>query len=271
MEKVSVLMSVYRNEKASYLYKAIQSMLTQTVMPAEIVIVADGPLIPSLKKVLHDYQCKYPDIFSIYYLAQNHGLAYALAYGLQRCKYNLVARMDTDDIAVPQRLAWSLKAMAAHHYDIYGGQIAEFDGDENNIIAHRKVPFKQADIVRFAHRRNPMNHMSVMYRRDKILKIGNYHSLNGFEDYDLWVRALRAGYQLGNDERVFVYVRAGKEMMARRGGFDYLKRNIKMRFLFYKEHFYSWQDLFITTLGISVTNLMPEKLRYLIYYKLLRK
>ena len=270
-DKVSVLMSVYHNEVPDYFRKAIQSMLDQTVVPQEFVIVADGPLTPDLEAVLTDYQQQYPTIFSIYHLKHNHGLAYALAYGLQRCRNNLVARMDADDIAAPQRLAWSLQAMQRGHYDVYGGQTAEFDGDESNIVAYRNVPLKQTAIMKFAHRRNPMNHMSVMYKRDKILKIGNYRAFDGFEDYDLWVRALQAGYHFGNDRHVFVYVRAGEEMMTRRGGFDYLKRNIKMRLVFYKEHFYNWRDLIITLGGVTATNLLPPKLRYLIYYKLLRK
>ena len=165
--QVSVLMAVYRNEVPAYFRKAIQSMLDQTVPPQEMVIVADGPLTPALEVVLTTYQQQYPQLFSIYHLAKNHGLAYALAYGLQRCKYNLVARMDADDIAAPQRLAWSLQAMQQGDYDIYGGQTAEFDGDETNIVAYRNVPLHQDEIVKFAHRRNPMNHMSVMYKRIK--------------------------------------------------------------------------------------------------------
>lgn len=269
--QVSVLMAVYRNEVPAYFRKAIQSMLDQTVPPQEMVIVADGPLTPALEVVLTTYQQQYPQLFSIYHLAKNHGLAYALAYGLQRCKYNLVARMDADDIAAPQRLAWSLQAMQQGDYDIYGGQTAEFDGDETNIVAYRNVPLHQDEIVKFAHRRNPMNHMSVMYKRDKILKLGNYRAFAGFEDYDLWVRAIEAGYHFGNDEHIFVYVRAGQDMMDRRGGVDYLKRNIKMRLVFYREHFYNWRDLVITLGGVTATNLLPPKLRYLIYYKLLRK
>ena len=271
MEKVSVLMSVYRKESPEYLEESIDSLLKQTLNPNEIVIIKDGPLTSKLNHVLNDYLKDYPTLFSVYEFKENHGLAYALAYGVQHAKYEYIARMDSDDIAATKRLERQLKAMCDGNYDIYGGQIEEFETSTEEIIARREVPVDLCHIKEFAHRRNPMNHMTVMFRRSKILEIGNYHGINGFEDYELWVRAIQAGYNLGNSKDVFVYVRAGHDMMGRRGGIDYIKNNFKTRKAFKQSGFYNLSDFLITTFGMTVTSLIPNKLRYFVYYKLLRK
>lgn len=271
MEKISVLMSVYRKENPQYLTKAIDSLLKQTLAPNEIIVIKDGPLTSELNHVLNNYLKDYPTLFSVYEFQENHGLAYALAYGVQHAKYEYIARMDSDDIAVADRLEKQIQAMVSGQYDIYGGQIEEFETSTKNIIAKREVPTDLYHIKEFAHRRNPMNHMTVMFRKSKILEIGNYHGIAGFEDYELWVRAIQAGYKLGNSEDVYVYVRAGHDMVGRRGGVDYIKSNFEVRKEFKQTGFYNAKDFLITTVGITATSLIPDKLRYFVYYKLLRK
>lgn len=270
MEKVSVLMSVYYKESAQNLEKSIESLLKQTLIPNEIIIVEDGPLTNELNQIIDYFVTQYPNLFSIYSLTENHGLAYALSYGIKKAKNEYIARMDSDDISVPDRLEKQLNQMVTGYYDIYGGQVAEFEDHEQNIIASREVPTDLYSIKQFAHRRNPMNHMTVMFRRSKILELGNYHELNGFEDYDLWIRAILAGYKLGNSNDILVYVRAGHDMMKRRGGWTYIKENYEARKEFTKNGFYNLKDFLVTTLGVTATSMIPDKLRYLVYYKLLR-
>lgn len=271
MKKVSVLMSVYRKENPQYLKKAINSLLKQTQIPDEIEIIKDGPLTKKLEKVLTDFKGQYPHLFTIYGFKHNHGLAYALCYGVVHAQNEYIARMDSDDIAASDRLEKQIKAMTKGNYDIYGGQIKEFENTTKEIIAKREVPLTLNAIKKFAHRRNPMNHMTVMFKKDKILDLGNYHPINGFEDYDLWIRAIEAGLKLGNSTNTYVYVRAGYEMTQRRGGLRYILENFKARKEFKENGFYNTEDFLITTLGGTVTSLVPNKLRYFIYYKLLRK
>lgn len=268
MEKVSVLMSVYCKENPTFLKESIQSLLKQTLVPNEILIIKDGPLTPELDQVLTDFEREYPKIFNIHVLEENHGLAYALAYGVKHAKYEYIARMDSDDIAAPDRIEDQLKQMTKNYYDIYGGQIAEFEGTIGHIIAKREVPTEMKEIAEFAHRRNPFNHMTVMFRRSKILELGNYHELVGFEDYDLWIRAIQKQYHLGNSNDIYVYVRAGHDMMNRRGGISYIKENYQARRQFKRENFYTIKDFLITVLGVTATSLIPSKLRYFIYYNL---
>ena len=104
--------------------------------------------------------------------------------GLSACDCELVARMDSDDIALPLRMEHQLAAMNADPgLSVVGGQIAEFTGTMGNIQGYRMVPVSPEKIRQSAARRNPMNHMTVLFRKADVLTAGGYQDLKGFEDY----------------------------------------------------------------------------------------
>lgn len=269
--KFSVLMSVYTKERPEYLQASLNSLVKQTVLPSEIVLVEDGPLSDELNQVVEKFDEAYPKLFRIKKLSKNKGLGKALNIGLLACKNELVARMDSDDIAVENRFAIQLTTMIHEDLDIYGGQIIEFTNDIKNTLAKRIVPLQNNKIIKFAHKRNPFNHVTVMFKKSKIQMLGSYHTKPGYEDYDLWVRAIIAGLKLKNDPGILVYVRAGEDMVNRRGGIDYIKSMIGMRINFFKLGFYTKYDLFVTISTSTLSAILPTKIRYLFYYKVLRK
>lgn len=269
--KFSVLMSVYIKERPEYLQASLNSLVKQTVLPSEIVLVEDGPLSDELNQVVEKFDEAYPKLFRIKKLSKNKGLGEALNIGLLACENELVARMDSDDIAVENRFAIQLTTMIREDLDIYGGQIIEFTNDIKNTLAKRIVPLQNNKIIKFAHKRNPFNHMTVMFKKSKIQMLGSYRTKPGYEDYDLWVRAIIAGLKLKNDPGILVYVRAGEDMVNRRGGIDYIKSIIGMRMNFFKLGFYTKYDLFVTISTSTLSAILPTKIRYLFYYKVLRK
>ena len=215
----SVLMSVYYKENPEYLKLSLDSVIKQTVPTAEIVLIKDGPLTKELDDVIEEYDKKHSGLFRIFALEKNMGLGKALNFGVQQCKYDLIARMDTDDIAVRNRFELQLQEFSQDKgLVLCGGQIAEFASDPQIISGYRKVPFTQEAILKFAKKRNPFNHMTVMFRKQAILDVASYQDMPYFEDYWLWVRILQKGYVVKNVEQVLVNVRAGAEMLARRGG-----------------------------------------------------
>ena len=159
----SVLMSVYVKENAEFFSAAVESMLYQSCPPTQFVLVCDGPLTLALDKVIDGFT--YPDLFRILRLPVNQGLGVALQEGLSACDCELVARMDSDDIALPLRMEHQLAAMNADPgLSVVGGQIAEFTGTMGNIQGYRMVPVSPEKIRQSAARRNPMNHMTVLLR-----------------------------------------------------------------------------------------------------------
>ena len=124
--KFSVLMSLYRGEKAVYFNRCMESLFAQTLLPAEIIIVLDGEITKELWRVLDHFRKQYPELIKIVPLSQNRGLGVALAKGIVHCSNELVARMDTDDIARPKRFEKQIAEFKKDGgLDILGGYIRE--------------------------------------------------------------------------------------------------------------------------------------------------
>lgn len=140
----SVLMSVYYKENPEYLKLSLDSVIKQTVPAAEIVLIKDGPLTKELDDIINQYGDKYAGLFRVFSLEENVGLGKALNYGVQCCKYDLIARMDTDDIAVPNRFELQIKEFIKdNELVLCGAQIAEFEDNPQVINGYRKVPLTQ--------------------------------------------------------------------------------------------------------------------------------
>lgn len=273
MEGYSVLMAVYHREKAEHFRAAVESMLQQTVPPADFVLVCDGPLTPELDAVIGEFTDREPELFQILRLEKNGGLGAALNFGLQHCRRELVARMDSDDIALPERMQRQLAAMERDpQLSALGGQIAEFCRDQNQILAYRQVPRENARIREFLKYRSPMNHTTVLLRRSHILAAGNYPDVPGFEDYILWIRLISAGYRLGNIGSVCCKVRADDGMYSRRGGIRYFRNTLKMERILLDSGLIGFgsfcRNLAVRFLG---TVLLPPAARRVLFLRFLRK
>lgn len=265
-------MSVYYKEKAEYLKLALDSIINQTLKPNEIVLVQDGKLTNELQAVITDYLQKYPYIFKTYALKQNQGLGKALNFGMQKCSNELIARMDTDDIAEPNRFELQIKEFAQDkELMLCGGQIAEFADNQAEITGYRNVPLKHNEILSFAKKRNPFNHMTVMFKKQAVQNVGGYADMPYFEDYWLWSRILKSGYKTKNIDQVLVRVRAGQDMIARRGGLNYAKCIIRFERALHKIGIINIAEMIGYITLRSIVSIMPEGLRLWIYRWKLRK
>lgn len=271
-EHFSVLMSLYIKEKPEYFCQCMESVLRQTVLPDEIVIVKDGPLTAELENTLAEYVAADPELYTIVPLEKNAGLGLALAEGILHCRNELVARMDTDDISADDRFEKQLCAFADHpEIDICGGQIAEFEGSIDNIVARRTVPTDHASIVRYQKRRDAFNHVTVMFKKSAVLRAGNYQSALLMEDTMLWANMIMAGAQCMNLEDTLVFVRVGADMFERRGGWKYFLKYKEGRKKVYDTGFISRWDYDYTLMVQLVVALMPQKLRGFVFKKILHR
>jgi len=269
--KYSVLMSVYYKEKPEYLKASIDSMIKQTIKPDQIVLIKDGPLTEALDDVIREYEDN--PIVDVVELKENVGLGKALNIGLEKCRNKIVARMDTDDISIPDRCEKQLLILNQNKdVSVIGTGVAEFIGDPSNIVAYKKVYKEHEDIKRQMKYRNPMNHPSVMYRKEDVILAGSYKHWFLNEDYYLWIRMLQKGYKFSNINEPLVLMRITDETYLRRGGwkyfitqkklFDYMLKNKIINVL---EYIYNNVIRFLTTI------LVPNKVRKIIYLKILRR
>lgn len=273
---ISVLMSVYEKEKPEYLKQALESVINQTTPPDEILLVKDGPLTKELEVVIEDViqqLCENGSsiVFRTYQFAENVKLGRALRKGVELCQHELIARMDTDDIACPDRLQKQLEYMMSHkNTAALGGYMEEFC-DDNSFSNVKTIPVGIEDIRGYAKYRNPLNHMTVMMRKQAILEAGNYRHYPFLEDYDLWGRLLAAGYEIDNLPEVLVRARVGNELYGRRGGFEYCKKYLGLRKEQRKLGLTSWLEWMIACVITIAVTIIPSGARKEVYQKILRK
>ena len=266
----SVLMSLYIKEKPEFFSACMDSMISQTRKPSQIVIVKDGPLTDALEDRLSAYISLYPDIYTIISLKENRGLGQALAEGIQHCNYELVARMDTDDVSRKDRFEKQLAEFEADpELDICGSHILEFDNDTARIVTRRKVPINDAEIKEYQKRRDAFNHVTVMYKKSSVLKAGNYQSCMFMEDTLLWVHMIQSECKCKNVDDYLVYVRIGQDMYERRGGLAYFKKYKSGRKKIYDTGYISGLDYYYTLLVQFIVCILPNHLRGMIFKELL--
>lgn len=267
----SVLMSVYFKEKPEYLSKSLDSVFEQTVKPTEVVLVEDGKLTEELDEVIALYEKKYKDILKVVKYEKNRGLGIALHDGLLECSNEIVFRMDTDDICLPTRFEKQLKVFNEQNVDIVGSNITEFDETMENKTSERIVPETDEEIKKMAKKRNPMNHMTVAYKKSSVIAAGNYQDMMYFEDYYLWARMINNGCKFYNVQETLVNVRGGNDMIKRRGGKKYIKPIINFEKALLKLKIINrFQYMKNVTQRVGVS-LIPNSIRFMLYKKALRK
>lgn len=269
--EISMLLSVYSGDKPGHVDTAIESIFWQTQQPAELVIVQDGPIRGELAEVLTTWQQKLPETVNIVVLDENQGLGRALQVGLEHCSYELVARMDADDISVPTRLEKQVAFMTENpNVDVLGGYIAEFSDDPDQIDSIRSVPTDSEEAAERAAYRCPLNHPTVMYRKSAILAAGGYGDRRSMQDHELWIRLLNHGYTITNLPEVLVKARAGAELYDRRGGFDYAKTEFLLYYEFLQSGYITFLAFMVNILYRIPVRLAPKPVRGFIYNNLLR-
>lgn len=269
----SVLLSLYHKENPLALEQCFQSMwIDQTIQPNEIILVLDGPISEELSECVTKWQKMMGKPLKVIPLKQNIGLGKALNKGLEHCSNEWVFRMDTDDICKPSRFEKQIQFIQSHpNVVLFGGQIIEFDKDIEDTSGMKTVPISNNEIKKFAEKRCPFNHMTVAYKKSVIQELGGYQHHLFMEDYNLWLRVIGAGYQVGNLAEVILYARVGNGMHARRKGLEYIKSEKQLLDLKKQLQLQNSTHANILFLVRSVFRLMPSSLLGKIYNTFLRK
>lgn len=273
MKPFSVLMSIYKNEKPEYFEEAMNSILCQTSVPDEIVLIRDGAVPECLQEVIDSFLKTCPVRIKYIPFEKNGGLGNALRVGVESSTNELIARMDTDDISVSSRFELQLNAFEKDPtLDLVGGQVLEFENDVSDVSGKRSVPAEHGEIAAFLKKRNAFNHPTVMFKKSSVLKAGNYRGRHLVEDYDLWLRMLADGCRFLNLPDTLVCMRVSPGMYDRRGGIEYF-RSLKdlekdKRIAKIVSPFRYSVNIFIRFVQCVAFN---NRLRRIVYQKVLRK
>lgn len=268
----SVLMSVYHKERPEFLRQAMESIAKQTVPTNDFVLVCDGPLNEQLDEVIAQMQDVFGQLLHVVRLEKNMGLGNALNIGIQHCKNDLVARMDSDDISRPDRCERQLRIFSERlELDICSGTVEEFSAQPQNVENRRIVPQTHEEILKFAKKRNPFNHPCVMYRKSAVLAAGSYQDFYLLEDYYLWIRMLLNGSLGYNIQEPLLWMRAGSDMYKRRSGWKYAKSQYKLFCFMETENFISTVSCICSCVSRMLAALLPNLIRKNMYAVALRR
>jgi glycosyltransferase involved in cell wall biosynthesis len=237
-EPFSLLLSVWDGDRPDYLRQAFRSAVDdQTLRPSQVVVVRDGPVRSELAECLDELQAASPVPVTLVPLQDNRGLGPALDRGLAASEFDVIARMDADDIAMPHRFEVEVPLIAGA--DIVGAGLLEFVGDTANIVGQRVPPTDPEQIQRYARMHDPFNHPTVVYRRRAVLAAGGYGDLPLMEDYALFARMLQNGARAVNVAEPLVFYRVGATSFKRRGGTDLLRSELRLQREFRRQGFTS--------------------------------
>ena len=268
----SVLMSVYDKEKPEYLQQSIESMLKQTVLPEQFVIVEDGKLKPELEQIIQSYQLKYGKLFTILALPENVGLARALDKGIAVCRNELIARMDSDDISLPERCEKELQLFASDpELVIVGTNIDEFWNNPEEIKSSRVVPSEPEEIKKRMRRINAFNHPTVMYKKSEVIRCGGYGYISGNEDRDLFSRMVNSDCKARNINESLLLFRSNEDNYKRRKSFTRLKSSYRATFDILKRKHCTFFDAVYVIAGQTFLFILPLPMMKFVSDKMLRQ
>lgn len=267
--KYSVLMTVYSKEKAEFLREAIDSMLNQTVKPTEFVLVEDGPLTEELYAAIAEYK-KNP-ILKLITLKENQGSGPASAAGVLACTKEWIARLDSDDYSVPERIEKQFDAyLSDRELQVIGANIIEIETDNPKNQQKVILPEKDAEIRKFTGRRCPFRTSAILFKREAVMKAGNYRAFHRVEDYDMFARLVASNVKCANVQEFLTYMRIDKDYYKRRGGMKLAKSIVRLKKEIRKLGLVNINDWIVSVPIQVVVCLMPNGLRDLFYRKVLR-
>lgn len=270
----SVLLSVYWKEKSEYLEQAIDSIyFNQTLKPKEIVLIEDGKLTDELYEIIKKLKNKIGDsIFKVISLEKNMGLGNALKIGVENCSYEYIARMDTDDIAYPERFEKQFLYLKENpDIDVLGSYMSEFSGSIDNIICIKDCPSNDIDMKKYMKLRDPVNHPSVILKKSSVLAAGNYQEIFLNEDSYLWGRMLVKGFKFKNILEPLIYFRVNDDTYKRRGGWKYIKAEYELQKNFLEIGLINKIEFLRNITLKNIVRVVPNSLRKIIYNIYLRK
>lgn len=268
-EPFTLLMPVYRGDDPAHFTKAFSSsVVAQSRRPDEVVLVQDGPVGRELDEAIGVAIAGAPVPVVHHRIAENVGLARALTEGLAQGAHDIVARMDADDISLPERFEKQLPLVEGG-LDLVGTGMLEFLDDVGSIVG-RRVPRTDADdITRYARFHDPFSHPTVVYRRSAVERAGGYQPLGLMEDYWLFARMIDAGAKVGNLAEPLVMYRVGAGAYARRGGREQWRSELALQRAMRDIRFTTRTEYLRNILVRGVYRFVPEPVRRIAYRRLI--
>jgi len=232
--KIAVILPVYKNDKVPYLHLSFDSILNQNHSDINLYVGVDGPVGDDLAICLREYETR--ENVSISWFSENRGLAIVLNDLLDICfqkGYEYIARMDADDISMPDRIGKQVAYLQLHpEIDVVGGAIEEIDENSESRGKTIIYPKGPRECYEFFSRRNPHAHPAVMFRKSFFDKSGCKYRPEYRQNQDtmLWLDGMSKGTQHANLQEVVLKFRFTNSLFKkRRNGWAFAKKQLQDR------------------------------------------
>lgn len=247
---ISGVGAIYHGTNANELEECINSLLNQTCPLNEIIIVIDGFISKDTELIVSKYQ-KY---LLVIRNSVNSGLGHALNIGISKANGNWIMRFDTDDVNILTRVEILRKTISNYpNVDVFGSYIQEFGFSDTT----KKVPLSDKNIKRYLKFHVPLNHPSVIFKKEYWLDVGGYPENIFPEDYVFWLKGKKIGKIFKNIPFVTVNMRISKGLIDRRRGMNYFIAEIKYLQYCWENELLSASDIFIQSLIKLPLRLFP--------------
>ena len=265
--KFSVLMPILEREDIIKGFPlALESIINNSLVPDQVLIVVDGPVSKSFKNLIEEYKNKYS--LDLLWISKKVGLDKALNLGLLKCKNEIIFRADGDDLNHEKRFEIQLPYFLSS-YDIVGSDIDEFN-EFGEYLSSKNMPYSNEEIFKMIPYRNPINHMTVAFKKSKVLSVGGYPELFLKGDYGLWIKLIHRNMKFINIQKSLVRATTGERMINDRGGFKYIISELKLQIYLLK---YGLTNIFKASIIFFIRSslfLLPIKIKNNIYKHFLR-
>lgn len=262
----SILMVISESDNVNYLFDALKSISTdQELQPNEYIIVRNGSLKKKQLEIIEHwlFENNLNENVTLIDLPQMKTLSDSLNIGLANSSYELIARMDPDDISLPQRF---LKQINAFKLDkslsVCGTLGNEFSNFKECFV--KQLPINEKDIKEFSRWRNPLIHPSVMFKKTDVIKVGSYPNTKKSQDYLLWTRMIKNGFKVININEVLINVRTDTDLIQRRG-FNYFLSEIEVLNKMYRDGSIPFSYFLANLLLRFFLRIMPKSLKLFFY------
>ncbi len=270
--KISVLMAVYKSDRAEYLDRALKSVYTdQTYKPYEIILVQDGPVGVELESTINQWRNLMETTLVVIKNEENIGLTKSLNIGLKHITGDFIARMDSDDISHPRRFELQHNFLLDNpEIDVVGGSLQEFN-DKNECLNIRHYPQNPKLIKKYICKASPLAHPTVMMRR-RIFDSGLSYDerFRTSQDIAFWFDVLDMGHNISNISDITIYFRLAEDVFKRRS-----REKAFNEFKIYMNGIYRLHGLFtlsyIYPISRLIFRLLPQGIIKRIYGSSLRR
>ena len=225
--RVSVVLNVYKNDDPELFEKALKSVLDQSYLADEILILRNGPVPQAIEKLLRKYSTQVNTI-TVVELPETLRRGLARHKGILSSKNRYIALMDADDQSCRNRLKVQIEKIIKEKVDIVGGQVKVIDFDTGN-YTFRNVPLNHNEIKSLGKKRYPFNNVTLMFDKEKYCALNYEQTGDLLEDYALYAELVKNSWKMSNVSEIVVDVKFSSRDYERRRGLVYLREELSIQ------------------------------------------